>query len=924
MKYWPLILALLSALLIFSPVLNTYFSQDDWVFLSHTYKQPFVKIFDHHSDTFYRPVGQQLFFWMGSRLFGLDASGFHLLGLLIHLINIVLLWKILRYFSAKPSTGLYMAKRDPAPPDKISIYTQFLLLLFYAVNPAHFVALNWLTQVDIEIAVSFALASTYILRPGLFLKGQAFLLQICALVLYSLGVLSHELVVFLPIIWWLWFKQRKMAVFGLTAGLVLIGAKFLANPFSPNADYTVSTNLLGIISTLKWYGLRALSIPEGIRNFPVWLAISSLAPAVFLILIFRQKLIKGIGIYLLGILPVLGFGSHLLAAYAVFGIALMAIELGKTTVISRTTMILASVIVLSLSFLFVNFNYSNHWSTSRGIISNRLTEDYFILDLEGRKEISAGVTDYKNNPEMYFSSMKGKQFEVLDRGFGKGIIDLMLYRGNDMTTQFLPDALFFKDSLLAGKFPMWNPWIMAGMPYFLDPQNFLWYLPNYILLLLPLELGFLILLIGHLLFAGLFVRKVSDTLQKSNWIGWLGVAMFVFSPKLVSHIEEGNWTLVIAACWLPFLYWALKNKRFNWTAISLAAVIINNLNIGYYSILFVILFLLFQKRPGPPAGGPGLKMFLATFLLTIPRWLPLVIFGNQTVRANLQEAPLPFWSWMKIIKSLFFPLAGGHPVLQNEEILHVGIIPVLLIVIYLVFKGPALLRQQGRALFWIVWLGFISLVAINLKTPFFYLIKFIPGFSLLRITTRAWIFAPLALAIFVPKIIYGLAKKSRLLAGVLAIAILLEFAYFDYGIFSRRQAIKDDVPFRFYQTMASEGILTRIYCTTGCLDRLTAQKMGIALLGGNNPVQLTSFVNYLQKAGGYTEAAYFPILPPYTVFDQQPQPNAELLGLTATKFVISPYELTDRNFELKDQYGEYRLYLNTVKLMETKDHYFNL
>ena len=221
-------------------------------------------------------------------------------------------------------------------------------------------------------------------------------------------------------------------------------------------------------------------------------------------------------------------------------------------------------------------------------------------------------------------------------------------------------------------------------------------------------------------------------------------------------------------------------------------------------------------------------------------------------------------------------------------------------------------------------MGFISLVALNIKTPFYFLIKLLPGFSLLRITTRPWIFASLALAIFVPLMIKRLAKRSKLLSGVVAIAILLEYAYFDYGIFSRRQVVKDAVPYRLYQIIETERSLTRAYCTTGCLDRLTAQKMGIALLGGNNPIQLTEFVNYLQKAGGYTETAYFPTLPPYTVFDRQPQPNSELLGQTVTRFVISPYELTDRNLELKDQFGEYRLYLNTVKPMETKDHYFNL
>ena len=934
MKYWPLILALLFAFLIFSPVLNTYFSQDDWVFLSHTYKQPFVKIFDHHPEAFYRPVGQQLFFWLGSNVFGLDASGFHLLGLSIHFLNILLLWKLFRYF-------------------KISKYTQFLLLLFYAVNPAHFVALNWLTQIDIEIAVGFGLATI------LFWKRT-----ILPFIFFLGGLLAHETVVTLPVAMAVWaFKgpasQRqgralfKPAIFFLSGILVLV-IKFLSNPFSSNADYTVSTNISGILSTLKWYGLRALFIPEGVRNFPYWITIGSLITPVLLILIFRQKIIKGMLFYFLGILPVLGFGSHLLAAYAIFGIALMVIELSSSRAcreIQRSdldrpdlvgtrflgfarndTIYLLMLVLILSSMIFIHFNYPNHWSTTRGIISQKLTNEYFISGIERRPEILARAEDFKENSEIYFSSMMGRQYGVLDRGGGRGIIDFLFYRGNDMTTQFLPDAQYFKDNIIFGKFPVWNPWIMAGMPYFLDPQNFLWYPPNYLLLLMPLELGFLILLIGHLLFAGLFVRKVSDTLQKNNWVGWLGAGIFMFSPKLIGHIEEGNWSLMISASWLPFLYWTLRNKRFNWLAISLSAIIINNLNIGYYAVLFAsIYFLIVFERPGLAAvARPGLKMLktlIATFILTIPRWLPLVLFGNQTVRANLQEAPLPFWSWMKIIKSLFFPLAKGHPVLQNEEILYVGIMPVLLIAAYLLWRlgGLGRLGKLGKVgRFWIVWLGFISLVAVNLKTPFYFLIKLLPGFSLLRITTRPWIFMSLALAIFVPGIISMLAKRSKLLAGAVALIILLEFVYFDYGIFSRRQVIQDDVPFKFYQTMSLSGKPIRAYCTTGCLNRFKAQESGIAILGGNNPVQLISFVNYLQKAGGYMETGYFPILPPYTVFSQQPQPDAELLAQTATKFVVSPYELKDDKLKLIDQEQDYRLYQNTVDLTEYKDHYFSL
>jgi hypothetical protein len=494
----------------------------------------------------------------------------------------------------------------------------------------------------------------------------------------------------------------------------------------------------------------------------------------------------------------------------------------------------------------------------------------------------------------------------------------------------LPDAEFFANSILAGKFPMWNPWIFGGAPYFLDPQNFMWYPPNYIFLLAPVETGFLILLIGHLVLAGWGVKMVLAEFGIFGKLGALGGLMFVFSPKMVGHIEEGNWTLVVAATWLPVLYWSLKKKKFWWIVISLAAVIVNNLNIGYYAMIFALVYMLFFLKSARDRVMFSVKILLVVGVLTIPRWSPLAVFGEQTVRVNLQEAPLPLWSWTKILKSLIFPLTAGHPRLQNEEILYLGIVPLILGIIFFFWKGYSLLKQgvslkdKKELWFWSIWLIFISMVALNEKTILFHLIKWLPGFSLLRITTRSWVFAAMAAALATPVAIGCVSRRSKVLAMLGILVILAEFGIFGREIFNRRRAAADPVPARFYRQMAAEEIPVRAYCTTGCLDRLTAQRMGIALLGGNNPIQLKSFVEYLQAAGGYRETDYHPILPPYTVFNQQPQPNAELLGKTTTKFVVSPYELKDNNLKLIDRGGEYRLYRNESKMSAARDYHFEL
>lgn len=503
------------------------------------------------------------------------------------------------------------------------------------------------------------------------------------------------------------------------------------------------------------------------------------------------------------------------------------------------------------------------------------------------------------------------------------ILDLLFHRGNDLTTQFLPDALFFKESILNGRFPVWNPWIFAGMPYLLDPQNFLWYPPNYVLLFLPLEIGFFLLLVGHLVFAGVFMAKILGKLPQ--WAQILGVFLFTLSPKLMAFLEEGNWTLLVTATWLPFLYWSLLNNRKRWTGVTLATLLINNINIAYYATIFFVLWFLFKRKPLREL------LFIVSFAMALsaPRWIPLALYGTLTVRSEQTEAPLPFWSWTKLVKSLTTPILIDHPELQNEEILFVGITPLIIAIVALTrilknWRKNIFGRWSKEEKFWFVWIILVVLITVNVKTPLFTLIKFLPGFTLLRITTRIWVFVPLGLSLFLPWWLTRKWIKAPWVVFLVVTLTIVEYLWFAHGLFARRHIVQNKLPDRFYARITAEGAPVRAYCTTGCLDRLTAQTHRIALLEGNNPVQLRSFVGYLEDAGGYRESSYHPILPPYTVFQQRPQPNAQLLAETATKFVVSSYPLADPFFLQIDEQDDYRLYRNTAAIMPYSDHYFRL
>ena len=74
---------------------------------------------------------------------------------------------------------------------------------------------------------------------------------------------------------------------------------------------------------------------------------------------------------------------------------------------------------------------------------------------------------------------------------------------SDLLVSHWPNATFLQRSLLDdGQIPLWNPMILSGAPFAADPLAGLWYPPNWLLLVLPLSLGFNLLLWLHLAWAG--------------------------------------------------------------------------------------------------------------------------------------------------------------------------------------------------------------------------------------------------------------------------------------------------------------------------------------------------------------------------------------------------------------------------------------
>jgi len=118
---------------------------------------------------------------------GFGAPGFHAVNLLLHLINVALLWRLSRFFPHPdqwPDTGIWRAR--------------LLLTLLFALHPIQTESVTYISGRSMLLMTSFGLAALLIwLEAGQHLRPAIW--RILALLLFAAAILSKEVAVVLPL-----------------------------------------------------------------------------------------------------------------------------------------------------------------------------------------------------------------------------------------------------------------------------------------------------------------------------------------------------------------------------------------------------------------------------------------------------------------------------------------------------------------------------------------------------------------------------------------------------------------------------------------------------------------------------------------------------------------------------------------------------
>lgn len=397
----------LAVFVVFRQSFTTFFTQDDFILIDYFSQNSIVTniihTFGNSQVTHWRPL-HNLYFLIFGIIFGKNYFFYHLVTLLIHVLNGFLIFKISKKL-------------------KFSFWISFIAGFIYSVHSAHFVTMYWISGSATSIGFLFFLLSFYLMIIGKELISYLF---------FVLSLLASEaMFAGLPVVTSYAFlidKKYKRNLIGLLVIGAVVGVFkvwFLINS-SVLETYKLSFSS-HIFLAVKYYILRILNFAElegnsvlKILNL-IWLTVVS---AFILTAGFKKTVIRkvlfSLSIIFFGLFPFVFLPQHLSAHYmnfSVWGFAmLVAISLLRSKPVVRVAVI---AVFLAISIVSVFFTEKNHWVVKRARIARQYLMQIERENLPNNSTIVFGNGQISSSWEAYISLGTGKaiNFWLKDKNY---------------------------------------------------------------------------------------------------------------------------------------------------------------------------------------------------------------------------------------------------------------------------------------------------------------------------------------------------------------------------------------------------------------------------------------------------------------------------------------------------------------------------
>ncbi|MDX2105943.1 MAG: YfhO family protein [Candidatus Melainabacteria bacterium] len=123
---------------------------------------------------------------------------------------------------------------------------------------------------------------------------------------------------------------------------------------------------------------------------------------------------------------------------------------------------------------------------------------------------------------------------------------------SDATFWLEPQAKYLRDSIWSGRFPLWNPWNYCGMPQIAIPFPSLFYLPDWLFVLLPFNPALALSMAFHQTLAFTAMYLMLRHFKISSWGAVTGAVVYSLSGYMFGL--SNNHSLVAGAAWFPLFF----------------------------------------------------------------------------------------------------------------------------------------------------------------------------------------------------------------------------------------------------------------------------------------------------------------------------------------------------------------------------------
>lgn len=347
----------------------------------------------------------------------------------------------------------------------------------------------------------------------------------------------------------------------------------------------------------------------------------------------------------------------------------------------------------------------------------------------------------------------------------------MLLRGEALfwgtpILQFIPWHDYALDAIRAGHFPFWNPQLGFGTPLLANYQTALLYPPNGLLVLFGPAYGHGLLVMLHLIWAGvgtaLLVRQLGLS-PRGQLIAGLAFSLSGYLVARGSFISINH-----TAAWLPWIILACdrlvttdpsRSFRDNLPAAMTLALMFGmqwlagHAQTSWYTLILAIAWSTWRSVE---IGGwarlarSALRMFLAgsiAFALTAIQLVPTIEYLLQSQRSTGLEREFAltysFWPWR--LAGLLAPDLFGSPAVGNywgygnfwEDAIYIGIFPLLMAIGALASLRHKQTSYRGLKAFLLAAGALALLFALGKNTVVFeFLYDYVPTFNLFQAPAR--------------------------------------------------------------------------------------------------------------------------------------------------------------------------------------------